>query len=92
MIAVTFFAVFQEPLYFIWMQNDASDQASDQAKQEAAYIKATGKGKETDKADADVTSYKDVTYFQTGQSYEQKFTTHPSSWSFKKSGRTKMAR
>lgn len=66
-----------KPLYFIWMQNDASDQASDQAKQEAAYIKATGKGKETDKADADVTSYKDVTYFQTGHSYEQKFTNAP---------------
>lgn len=62
-----------KPLYFIWMQNDASEQK----KQEAAYITATGKKKETDKADADVTSYKDVTYFQTGHSYEQKFTNAP---------------
>ena len=62
-----------KPLYFIWMQNDASEQA----KQEAAYIKATGKAKETDAADPDVTNYKDVTYFQTGHSYERKFTNAP---------------
>lgn len=66
-----------KPLYFIWMQNDASDQASDQAKQEAAYKTATGKAKETEKVDADVTNYKDVTYFQTAHSYEQKFTNAP---------------
>lgn len=67
-----------KPLYFIWMQNDASEQdASEQAKQEAAYIKATGKAKETDAADPDVTNYKDVTYFQTGHSYERKFTNAP---------------
>lgn len=62
-----------KPLYFIWMQKDASDQAE----QKAAYIKATGKGKETEKVDADVTKYKDVTYFQTAHSYEQKFTNAP---------------
>lgn len=62
-----------KPFYFIWMKDDASVQK----KQEEAYIKATGKAKETDKADADVTSYKDVTYFQTGHSYEQKFTNAP---------------
>lgn len=66
-----------KPLYFIWMQNDASDQASDQAKQEAAYKTATGKAKETEKVDADVTNYKDVTYFQTAHSYERKFTNAP---------------
>lgn len=66
-----------KPLYFIWMQNDASDQASDQAKQEAAYKTATGKGKETDEVDANVTNYKDVTYFQTAHSYERKFTNAP---------------
>lgn len=62
-----------KPLYFIWMQNDASEQA----KQKEAYKTATGKGKETDAVGADVTSYKDVTYFQTGHSYEQKFTNAP---------------
>lgn len=62
-----------KPFYFIWMQNDASEQA----KQEEAYKTATGKGKETEKVDADVTSYKDVTYFQTRHSYEQKFTNAP---------------
>lgn len=62
-----------KPLYFIWMQNDASDQA----KQKAAYIKATGKGKETDVVDENVTSYTNVTYFQTGRSYERKFTNAP---------------
>lgn len=62
-----------KPFYFIWMKDDASVQK----KQEEAYIKATGKAKETDKADADVTSYKDVTYFQTRHSYEQKFTNAP---------------
>ena len=62
-----------KPLYFIWMQKDASDQAE----QKAAYIKATGKGKETEKVDADVTKYKDVTYFQTAHSYERKFTNAP---------------
>lgn len=62
-----------KPLYFIWMKDDASEQK----KQEAAYITATGKKKETDKVDPDVTSYKDVTYFQTGRSYERKFTNAP---------------
>lgn len=62
-----------KPLYFIWMQNDASEQA----KQEDAYKTATGKGKETEAVDADVTNYKDVTYFQTRHSYEQKFTNAP---------------
>lgn len=66
-----------KPLYFIWMQNDASDQASDQAKQEAAYKAATGKGKETEAVDTNVTNYKDVTYFQTAHSYERKFTNAP---------------
>ena len=69
-----------KPLYFIWMQNDASDQA----KQEAAYKTATGKAKETEKVDADVTSYKDVTYFQTGRSYERKFTNAPMQLEFEK--------
>lgn len=62
-----------KPLYFIWMKDDASVQK----KQEEAYIKATGKGKETDAADPDVANYKDVTYFQTGHSYERKFTNAP---------------
>lgn len=62
-----------KPLYFIWMQNDASEQA----KQEDAYKTATGKGKETEAVDADVTSYRSVTYFQTGHSYERKFTNAP---------------
>lgn len=67
-----------KPLYFIWMQNDASEQdASEQAKQEAAYIKATGKTRETEAVDTNVTNYKDVTYFQTRHSYEQKFTNAP---------------
>lgn len=69
-----------KPLYFIWMQNDASAQA----KQEAAYIKATGKGKETDEVDENVTSYKNVTYFQTGHSYERKFTNAPMQLEFEK--------
>ena len=62
-----------KPLYFIWMQNDASAQA----KQEEAYITATGKRKETDVVDENVTSYKNVTYFQTRHSYERKFTNAP---------------
>lgn len=62
-----------KPLYFIWMQNDASVQA----KQEAAYKAATGKGKETEAVDENVTNYKDVTYFQTAHSYERKFTNAP---------------
>ncbi len=62
-----------KPLYFIWMQNDASVQA----KQEEAYKAATGKTRETEKVDTDVTNYKDVTYFQTRHSYEQKFTNAP---------------
>lgn len=62
-----------KPLYFIWMQNDASVQA----KQEEAYKTATGKRKETEAVDANVTSYKNVTYFQTGHSYERKFTNAP---------------
>ena len=69
-----------KPLYFIWMQNDASEQA----KQKAAYIKATGKGKETDEVDANVTSYRSVTYFQTGRSYERKFTNAPMQLEFEK--------
>ena len=69
-----------KPLYFIWMQNDASEQA----KQKAAYKTATGKAKETEKVDADVTSYKDVTYFQTGRSYERKFTNAPMQLEFEK--------
>ena len=56
-----------KPLYFIWMQKDASDQAE----QKAAYKTATGKTSETDGVDQDVTKYKDVTYFQTGHSYER---------------------
>lgn len=64
-----------KPLYFIWMQNE--NDASEQAEQKAAYIKATGKGKETDAADPDVANYKSVTYFQTGHSYERKFTNAP---------------
>lgn len=66
-----------KPLYFIWMQNDMQNDASVQKKQEEAYIKATGKDKETDAADPDVANYKSVTYFQTGHSYEQKFTNAP---------------
>lgn len=62
-----------KPLYFIWMQKDASDQAE----QKAAYKTATGKRKETDVVDENVTSYKNVTYFQTGHSYERKFTNAP---------------
>ena len=69
-----------KPFYFIWMKDDASEQA----KQEAAYITATGKKKETDRVDADVTSYKDVTYFQTGRSYERKFTNAPMQLEFEK--------
>lgn len=69
-----------KPLYFIWMQNDASDQA----KQKAAYKTATGKGRETEAVDADGTSYKDVTYFQTGRSYERKFTNAPMQLKFEK--------
>ena len=69
-----------KPFYFIWMKDDASEQK----KQEAAYIKATGKTKETDEADPDVTSYKDVTYFQTGRSYERKFTNAPMQLEFEK--------
>lgn len=62
-----------KPLYFIWMQKDASEQA----KQKEAYKTATGKTSETDGVDQDVTKYKDVTYFQTGHSYERKFTNAP---------------
>lgn len=62
-----------KPLYFIWMKDDASVQK----KQEEAYIKATGKAKETEAADPDVANYKSVTYFQTGHSYERKFTNAP---------------
>lgn len=69
-----------KPFYFIWMQDDASEQA----KQKAAYIAATGKKKETDDVDADVTSYKDVTYFRTGRSYERKFTNAPMQLEFEK--------
>lgn len=69
-----------KPLYFIWMQNDASEQA----KQEAAYKTATGKGKETEAVDADVTSYRSVTYFQTRHSYERKFTNAPMQLEFEK--------
>ena len=69
-----------KPLYFIWMQNDASDQA----KQKAAYKTATGKGRETEAVDADGTSYKDVTYFQTGHNYERKFTNAPMQLEFEK--------
>lgn len=69
-----------KPFYFIWMQSDASVQKE----QEEAYKKATGKTKETDKVDPDVTSYKDVTYFQTGRSYERKFTNAPMQLEFEK--------
>lgn len=69
-----------KPLYFIWMKDDASVQK----KQEEAYKTATGKDKETDKVDADVTSYKDVTYFQTAHSYERKFTNAPMQLKFEK--------
>lgn len=69
-----------KPLYFIWMQNDASEQA----KQEDAYKTATGKGKETEAVDADVTSYRSVTYFQTRHSYERKFTNAPMQLEFEK--------
>lgn len=69
-----------KPLYFIWMQKDASENAN----QKEAYKTATGKKKETDEVDADVTSYKDVTYFQTGRSYERKFTNAPMQLEFEK--------
>lgn len=69
-----------KPFYFIWMKDDASVQK----KQEEAYKKATGKTKETDDVDADVTSYKDVTYFQTRHSYERKFTNAPMQLEFEK--------
>lgn len=69
-----------KPLYFIWMKDDASVQK----KQEEAYIKATGKAKETDAVDADVANYKSVTYFQTGRSYERKFTNAPKQLEFEK--------
>lgn len=69
-----------KPLYFIWMQNDASAQAE----QKAAYKTATGKGKETEAVDADVTSYRSVTYFQTRHSYERKFTNAPMQLEFEK--------
>lgn len=69
-----------KPLYFIWMQKDASDQAE----QKVAYKTATGKGKETDGVDQDVTKYKDVTYFQTRHSYERKFTNAPMQLEFEK--------
>ena len=62
------------------MQNDASAQA----KQKEAYITATGKSKETDVVDENVTSYKNVTYFQTGHSYERKFTNAPMQLEFEK--------
>lgn len=69
-----------KPLYFIWMQNDASVQA----KQEEAYKAATGKTRETEAVDTNVTNYKDVTYFQTRHSYEQKFTNAPKQLEFEK--------
>lgn len=69
-----------KPFYFIWMQNDASVQK----KQEEAYIKATGKTRETEAVDTNVTNYKDVTYFQTGRSYERKFTNAPMQLEFEK--------
>ena len=69
-----------KPFYFIWMKDDASVQK----KQEEAYIKATGKAKETDAADPDVANYKSVTYFQTGRSYERKFTNAPKQLEFEK--------
>ena len=69
-----------KPLYFIWMR----DEASEQAKQEEAYKTATGKRKETEAVDENVTSYKNVTYFQTGHSYERKFTNAPMQLEFEK--------
>ena len=69
-----------KPLYFIWMQNDASEQA----KQKVAYTTATGKKKETEAAAPDVANYKSVTYFQTGRSYERKFTNAPKQLEFEK--------
>lgn len=69
-----------KPFYFIWMKDDASERA----KQKAAYKTATGKAKETDDVDADVTGYQDVTYFQTGRSYERKFTNAPMQLEFEK--------
>lgn len=69
-----------KPLYFIWMQSDASVQKE----QEEAYKKATGKTKETDEVDLGVKSYKDVTYFQTSHSYERKFTNAPMQLEFEK--------
>lgn len=69
-----------KPLYFIWMRNDASEPA----KQKEAYKTATGKTKATEAADPDVTNYKDVTYFQTGRSYERKFTNAPMQLEFEK--------
>lgn len=69
-----------KPLYFIWMQNDASEKAN----QKEAYKTATGKKKETDKVDPDGTSYQDVTYFQTRHSYERKFTNAPMQLEFEK--------
>lgn len=69
-----------KPFYFIWMQKDASENAN----QKEAYKTATGKKKETDEVDADVTSYKDVTYFQTRHSYERKFTNAPMQLEFEK--------
>lgn len=69
-----------KPLYFIWMQNDASEKA----KQKDAYKTATGKETETEAVDADVTSYRSVTYFQTRHSYERKFTNAPMQLEFEK--------
>ena len=69
-----------KPLYFIWMQNDASVKAE----QKAAYKTATGKAKETEAVDANVTSYRSVTYFQTRHSYERKFTNAPMQLEFEK--------
>lgn len=69
-----------KPLYFIWMR----DEASEQAKQEEAYKTATGKRKETEAVDENVTSYKNVTYFQTAHSYERKFTNAPMQLEFEK--------
>ena len=69
-----------KPLYFIWMQSDASEKAN----QKEAYKTATGKKKETDKVDPDGTSYQDVTYFQTRHSYERKFTNAPMQLEFEK--------
>ena len=69
-----------KPLYFIWMQNDPSEPA----KQKEAYKTATGKTKATEAADPDVKNYKDVTYFQTGRSYERKFTNAPMKLEFEK--------